>query len=158
MKNVKRFAGAAGVLLIAGVVAMFSFSAAASKPENLGAVDGKLAPCPGSPNCVSTQAADPKFRIEPIPFQGSGEAALTAIRSILEKMPRCRVITCGDGYLHAEFSSRLFGFVDDVEFLVDEENRQLQFRSASRVGYSDLGVNRRRMEQIRAEFSQRTAT
>jgi uncharacterized protein (DUF1499 family) len=63
-------------------------------------------------------------------------------------MPRSRLVSSRDGYLHAEFRSRLLGFVDDVEFSIDEAEQLIHFRSASRVGYSDLGVNRKRMEEF----------
>lgn len=134
---------------------MFALAKTAGKPEQLGVVDGRLAPCPGSPNCVSTQAADDRFRMDPIPFQGSGAKALAAVKSLLDQTPRCRVTEAGDGYLHAEFTSRVFGFVDDVEFLVDEPDHQIHFRSASRVGYHDLGANRRRMERISQKLAGR---
>jgi len=76
------------------------------------------------------------------------------LKRVVNKIPRTNVVTAGDNYLHAEFRSRIFRFVDDVEFLVEPEAKRIGFRSASRVGYSDLGVNRRRMEEIRAAFDQ----
>jgi uncharacterized protein (DUF1499 family) len=156
MKYLRRLACLAGFLAIAGAIVMFSLSWAARKPDHLGGSDGRLAACPGSPNCVSTQATDPKFCMEPIPLKDGGTEALAQIRSIMESMPRCTVQVVHDDYLHAEFSSRIFGFVDDVEFLVDEQNGQIHFRSASRVGYHDFGVNRRRMERICEAFAGRS--
>ena len=76
------------------------------------------------------------------------------IKELVEEMPRTKIVTVEDNYLHAEFRSSVFRFVDDVEFLVDPKERAIHFRSASRVGYSDLGVNRRRMEQIQKGFSE----
>lgn len=70
------------------------------------------------------------------------------LKSIVAGMPRAKVVSSTDRYLHAEFTSALFRFVDDVEFLIDPDAKQIHFRSASRVGYSDLGANRRRMEAI----------
>jgi uncharacterized protein (DUF1499 family) len=133
---------------------MFSLSFNAKRPDRLGVTGGKLAPCPASPNCVSTQASDAKHRMEPIAFAGGGGDALARLRRIISGMPGSKVITCQSGYLQVEFTSRWFRFVDDVEFLVDDEKHIIQFRSASRVGYSDLGANRRRMTRIRDEFAQ----
>ena len=122
------------------------------KPESLGVVDGRLAECPSSPNCVSTQTALERHGMAPIPFSGSAEEAMQRVRKVIAGMPRARIVTAEGDYLHVEFRSAVFRFVDDVEFLVDPDEKVIHFRSASRVGYSDLGVNRRRMEQIRAAF------
>lgn len=142
------------VLIVAmptgGLAIMSLFS---RKPANLGVSGGRLAGCPDSPNCVSTQASDPAHRMEPMPLAGSAEDAIARLRGILTAMPRSRIVADRENYLHAEFRSALFRFVDDVEFLVDSEARVIHFRSASRVGHSDLGVNRRRMEEIRAAFT-----
>lgn len=129
------------------MVNMFS-----SKPTNLGLRDGRLAPCPSSPNCVSTQAEDEPHRVEPIAYTGSTESAMTAIKAVLAEMPRIAIVAEEGNYLHAEATSKILRFVDDIEFFVDEENGVIHFRSASRVGYSDLGANRSRMEQFRSLF------
>ena len=138
------------VVLIVGALAMMSLFSC--KPSNLGVVNGRLAQCPASPNCVSTQATDAEHRMEPIPFTGSPNEAMQRIKDVVAQMPRTKIVTVKDNYLHAEFRSAIFRFVDDVEFLVDPEAQVVHFRSASRVGHSDLGVNRRRMEEIRAAF------
>ena len=124
------------------------------KPSHLGVVDGRLAPCPASPNCVSTQTTDAEHRMEPIPFTGTSEETIQRIKELVAQMPRTKIVTVEDNYLHAEFRSAIFRFVDDVEFLVDPEAQLIHFRSASRVGHSDLGVNRRRMEKIREAFGE----
>lgn len=121
-----------------------------------GVSGGRLQPCPRSPNCVSSQARDPGQRVDPLAVPGDPERALDRLRAVVESLPRTRVVSERDGYLHAEFRSRLFGFVDDVEFLHDPEAGAVHVRSASRVGYSDLGANRRRVEQIRRALA-RTA-
>jgi uncharacterized protein (DUF1499 family) len=108
-----------------------------------------LAPCPSSPNCVSTQATDQSHRIAPYRYQQSLAGAKETLKTIVNLLPRTRLIEETEGYLHYEFTSFLLRFVDDVEFVFDEEPKLIQFRSASRTGYSDLGVNRRRMEDIR---------
>ena len=128
-------------------------SCAGTRPPNLGVRDGRLAPCPKSPNCVSTDSKDEKHRMDPLPYATSLAEARDRLVEILQGMPRTRVITLDPDYIHAECRSRLFGFTDDVEFLLDDANKTIHFRSASRKGYSDLGVNRKRMEQIRERFS-----
>lgn len=129
-------------------------SCAGTRPSNLGVRDGRLAPCPKSPNCVSTESSDEKHRIDPLVYTTSLEEARGRVVEILRGMPRTRVVTLEEGYTHGECSSRLFGFTDDVEFRFDDANKTIHFRSASRKGYSDLGVNRKRMEQIRERFNQ----
>ncbi len=113
---------------------------------------GTLKPCPDSPNCVSSYATDKKHAISPIEYATSRQTASAALISVLDGMKRCRVIARDDRYVHAEFRSRLFRFVDDVEFYFDENKPVIQVRSASRVGYSDFGVNRKRIETIRNRF------
>ncbi len=125
------------------------------RPTNLGVRDGKLAPCPSSPNCVSSRATDATHAIEPLKFTGDPAAAMQRLRTVIEKMPRTRIVESRPDYLYAEFETALLGFVDDVEFQVDGST--IHARSASRLGYSDLGVNRKRIEEIRAAFEQRSA-
>ena len=130
---------------------MFKFSG--TRPTNLGVRDGKLAPCPNSPNCVSSHApaSDKTHAIEPIRFTGDPAAAMQKLRTVVEGMPRTKIIESRPNYLYAEFSTPLMGFVDDVEF--HQDGTMIQVRSASRLGYSDLGVNRKRIEAIRDAFS-----
>jgi uncharacterized protein (DUF1499 family) len=145
-----RIIGLVGLLLLGIILsglAMLSFTA--RRPANLGVSQGRLANCPSSPNCVSTQAdkQDALHWIAPLEFHGTKAEAAQRLRSVLERLPRTCVATDRDGYLHVEFTSRLFRFVDDVEFWINEAGRQIEFRSASRVGHSDLGANRKRMDQ-----------
>jgi uncharacterized protein (DUF1499 family) len=132
------------------IVGLAVLSFMSTRPTNLGVANGRLAPCPSSPNCVSTQALDASHRMEPIPLAGTPEQAMQRIKTVVAAMPRMKIVAQTDDYLHAEATSRLFRFVDDVEFYLDADARQIHFRSASRVGHSDLGANRARMEQIRA--------
>ena len=111
-----------------------------------------LAPCPDRPNCVSSLAEDDAHRVEPLPLEGTPEDAISRLREIIEAMPRTTVDEVGPTYLKARFRSRLFGFVDDVEMAVDSDARLIHVRSASRLGYSDHGVNRKRVEAIRARY------
>jgi len=115
---------------------------------------GRLAPCPSSPNCVSTQDVDPQHAIASYPYQGSRADSRSRLLQVIEDQPRTRIITSTDSYLHVEFRSKLWRFVDDVEFVFDDTTRTIQFRSASRLGYSDLGVNRQRMETLRNLYQQ----
>lgn len=142
-----------GGILAGGALVLMLFSLTAKRPDNIGVHDGRLAPCPDSPNCVCTQAADEAHRIEPLTYTGSAAEALARLRAVLATRPRVRIVTQSENYLHVEFTSRLFRFVDDVEFLLDDEAKAIHFRSASRAGHSDLGVNRRRMEEIRQAFN-----
>jgi len=122
------------------------------RPANLGPHDDKLAPCPSSPNCVSSQSSDDVHRISPLSFSGPAADAMRKLTAIVRTFPRMSVITISDSYLHAEFTSAIFRFVDDLEFLVDDAEKKIHIRSASRIGYSDLGVNRKRIEQIRLRW------
>ena len=124
---------------------------------NLRVSAGRLAPCPASPNCVCTQPGDDRHRAAPIPWTGNAPDAIELLVKIINAWPRTRIVTRQEKYLHAEFVTPLLRFVDDVEFFVDEGAGLIQFRSASRVGHSDLGVNRRRMERILREFNRVTA-
>ena len=113
-----------------------------------------LAPCPSRPNCVSTQARDPGHRMSPISFRGSVEEAWERLRRILGELPRSSITADRPGYLAASFRSRVFGFVDDAEFVLDSERKEIRFRSAARTGYYDFGVNRSRMESIARRFEE----
>ncbi len=108
----------------------------------------RLAPCPDKPNCVSTQSTDPAKHMPPLGFDGEAETVRAAVLDVLARSRGARVAKAEADYIHAEFTTLLFRFVDDVEFAIDPVARRLDFRSASRVGHSDLGTNRRRMEAI----------
>lgn len=133
------------------------------RPETLGVHEGRLRDCPSSPNCVSSarsaggedgeesresSPADSGAVMPPISFTGSVARAVDTLVDVVNGMPRSKIITRTPRYLHVEFRSAVFRFVDDVEFLIDDRTRSIHFRSASRAGYSDLGVNHRRMEAI----------
>lgn len=140
------------VTVIAATAGMFLLSLTAPRPANLGVRDGRLAACPDSPNCVSTQAEDRDHWIAPLTFQKNPEGVIDVLEQIVQQQPRTRVLERSPHYLRAEFCSAVFRFVDDVEFCVEAESGRVHFRSASRVGRSDLGVNRKRMELIRDLF------
>lgn len=138
------------VTLAMTLLVLLGFSG--SRAQNLGVKDGALAACPNSPNCVSTQAKDAGHAIAPLTYTTSREQAVQRLTAIINSLPRTRIVTSTADYLHVEFTSALFRFVDDVEFFFDDAAKTIHFRSASRLGYSDLGVNRKRMEDIRQRF------
>ena len=134
------------------VMAFAVMSLTSQRPTTLGVRDERLAACPDSPNCVSTQADRETQRMDSIPLTTDVAEAVSAIKRVVSAMPRCQIITADEHYLHAEFTSALFRFVDDVEFFIDVEQRVIHIRSASRVGHSDFGVNRQRMQTIVKQF------
>jgi len=128
---------------------MSLFACSGTRPATLGIKDGRLAPCPSTPNCVSSDATDsahatPAFQLVVPPAE-----AWRAIRATLESMPRTTIITASEGYVYAECSSAVFGFVDDLELHLRSAQNSIAVRSASRLGHSDFGVNRKRVENFR---------
>lgn len=125
---------------------------AGQSPANLGLRNGKLLECPESPNCVVSQHPDQKHFIKPIDYSTSPQEALEKLRKMMATEKRVQIIENKDYYIRVEFTSALFGFVDDVEFYFPNEPL-IHVRSASRLGYSDLGQNRKRIEKIRTHFN-----
>lgn len=121
-----------------------------SVPDNLGVRDGRLAPCPSSPNCVSSQASGEHY-IEPLALKGSAERTQQLLKQVLASEPRMSLVQEQEGYLRAEYTSRLMRFVDDLEFVIGAQ--AVDLRSASRLGYSDLGANRTRIEHLRQQLA-----
>ncbi len=121
------------------------------RPPGIGANGGRLAPPPRSPNCASSACdpADAVHYVAPLAFRASADEAWSGLLRTLRGLDRVSIVTERSGYLHAEFRSRMFGFVDDVEFVLDVPAGVIQVRSASRLGHGDLGVNRRRVEMLR---------
>lgn len=122
-------------------------------PPTIGEKNGMLSPCPNTPNCVSTQHGQGDGRMESLSFSGSEEAAREKLIKVIREMPRSTIKASRPGYIHAEFRSAALGFVDDVEFVFDSESSRIDYRAAARLGYSDLGVNRQRMEAIQTAFA-----
>jgi uncharacterized protein (DUF1499 family) len=122
------------------------------RPAHLGVKDGRLTRCRRTPNCVCSQEdpADARHYIAPIAFRGTAAEAMAAVRRAVEAVPRATVIGSAPNYLYAEFRSKLLGFVDDVEFVSDAQAGVIHVRSASRLGRRDFGVNRARVEALRA--------
>ena len=121
----------------------------------LGINNSKLTPCPESPNCVNSQAETEIHYIQPIHYTGTQQEAYGRLMRILASEKRTNILTVQENYIWVEFTSALLRFVDDVEFYFPEDqadNKVIHVRSASRVGYSDMGVNRKRIEHIRSKF------
>ena len=112
--------------------------------------DHRLIPCSDSPNCVSTFSESERHAIAPYRFKKTLDEAKGAVKQVFSELSRTELVQEEEVYLHYEVRSFLFRFVDDVEILFDDATKTIHFRSASRVGYSDFGVNRKRMEKVRS--------
>lgn len=139
------------ILLVVGLFATRSYLSRSS-PPTLDLVAGKLRPCPASPNCVSSEGADADHAIEPLPYRGDRTASEAAMVQALASLPRTEIKRRQGDYWHALQISGLFRFIDDIELRFDDAAGQIQVRSGSRVGYSDLGVNRKRVEALRKAY------
>lgn len=124
----------------------FLGACAGEPPQNIGVTDGRLTACPESPNCVSSYETSEEHSIAAL------DANLGQIQQILLTIEAANIVEQSSSYIYAEFTSSLMGYVDDVEFLFDPASNQTQVRSASRIGYSDMGANRARIEAIRAQL------
>lgn len=114
----------------------------------------ELTHCPDTPNCVCSIDNDRIHGIDPISFHGSQEEAEEKIKNVVSSMERSKIVKTTGDYVHAEFKSRLFGFVDDVEFYIDDKGGIIHVHSESRTGVYDFGVNRKRVENIRQKFQE----
>ncbi len=121
------------------------------RPGNLGVRNGRLGDGPHKPNWVCSQTERSNHVIEPLRFSGSPQAAMAALKQLLQNMPRTELIEEKADYLYFECMTPLMRYVDDVEFYCD--GQVIHVRSASRLGYSDLNANRKRIEAIRAAYS-----
>lgn len=160
LKRMLQGLGALIAVVVAGTALHTAFAQgdtvfAGKRPSNLGVTEGRLAPPRRSPNCVSSQAdqVDSVHSITPIPFIGDPADAMARVLKIIQATERTQIIKQDATYLHAEYKSRLLGFVDDVEFFVSQKEGVIHVRSASRLGRRDFGVNRERIESIRAKFT-----
>jgi len=137
--------------IVFGLIITLSSTLGFSNPAMaaIGLDNGQLSPCPESPNCVVSQNGDEDHTIAAIPYKSDRATAQETLLKVLSVVPRTQIIEQTDNYIHAESTSRIFKFVDDAEFYFPQDENVIQVRSASRVGESDLGVNRRRIEQIR---------
>jgi uncharacterized protein (DUF1499 family) len=137
-----------GVLIIGGLMIL---SCEGQRPENAGVQNGRLRDCPSSPNCVNSQAADDRHGLPPLRYQDEKEAAFKRLKKIITSIKGNTIVAETGDYLHIECKSKIMGFVDDLEFFFPDE-AVIHVRSASRLGYSDFGVNRKRVEHLRELF------
>ncbi|MEQ8674491.1 MAG: DUF1499 domain-containing protein [Aggregatilineales bacterium] len=136
-------------LIILLVIARLSIAPLSPRPDNLGvSADGNLAPCPSSPNCYSSARNN-----RPIAYDVSQAEAHDRLVSIINSMERAEIITNQPDYIHAEYRSALWGFIDDVEFYFDPNNNVIHYRSAARLGYGDMNANRNRINAIIERFT-----
>jgi uncharacterized protein (DUF1499 family) len=132
------------VFLVGSVVASWNV------PANLGIRNGRLTPCPGTPNCECSESGDPS--VPPFPVTDAA-SDWKRLKGVMSAFPHSRLLSEANGYLWYECRTPLVGFADDVEFRLDAESDVIHVRSASRIGRSDLGANRKRIERIRALYS-----
>ena len=125
------------------------FAFAGARPGNLGVRAGRLSPCPCAPNCVSSDADDIDHNVPAYELAVSCAEGWSAVKSAVGKLPRTIIARETEGYLHAECRSAFFGFVDDLELFLRADKKTIAVRSAARRGYSDFGVNRKRVENLR---------
>ena len=137
------------------MAALFGNLFAGSPPAALGARDGRLAACPERPNCVASRDADDAHAVPPFAYAGDARDAMARLAALIQAQEGATIVMRRDDYLHAEFQSKLMGFVDDLELLADPAAHVIHVRSASRLGYSDLGVNRARVAALQAAFAAR---
>ena len=135
-----------------GVIGILIFSIGCKAP-GIGLTPAGLPLCPDSPNCVSSQAGTGKQAVRPLTYSTDRSTAFAKIKQIVSNQNNATIMVETSDYLHAEFRSKFMGFVDDMEFWFPEDQPVIHLRSASRLGYSDFGVNRKRVQHIRALFT-----
>ena len=132
------------------LLASLLLPACSSHSTTLGMLDRKLASCPAAPHCVSTQVRNPS--VPPAPYQTSRDEARRRLSAIIRGMKGAKVVTEAPDYIHAEFTTPTFHYVDDLEVYLDDREKLAHFRSASRSGFYDFGANKRRVKRIRQQF------
>jgi uncharacterized protein (DUF1499 family) len=153
-KQISSFAVVIVVLALAFILGSNNLFAG-TPPINIGVTNGKLAVCAATPNCVNSQAPtiDSQHAIAPLAMSGDIPTTIANLKQVIQAMPGTNIIKETNNYLYVEFTSKLMRFVDDVEFYLDNDTKMIQVRSASRLGESDLGVNRQRIEAIRSKLA-----
>lgn len=142
--------------LAAAAALALALACAGARPSTLGIdpATGLLAPCPSSPNCVSSRATDAPHATEPFELAGDPVQSFARVREVVAAMPRMEIVRATDGYLHAEATTRLMRYVDDLELALDPRSGRVDVRSASRVGYGDMGANSARIESLRTRLAE----
>ena len=142
------------VITILIIVVVSAVTKNSAVPSNLGVKEGLLAPLPDSPNAVSSQTDQVDKRVEPFPYSGNLEQTKALIKKAASDFGGAQILVEKPDYLHLVFTVPFIPFKDDVEIFFSEQERLVHYRSASRVGYSDLGVNRKRYERLRSLYEQ----
>ena len=143
-------------LLLGGVlILMTTNGCTGKKPDTIGVTGNRLTPCPAKPNCVSSDATDEAHKIASFQLKGNVRSNWPLVIESVKAGPRVKIVTSTETYLHAEYTSLLFRFVDDLELLMNSGTGVISVRSASRLGYSDLGANRKRVEGLRKVLQQK---
>lgn len=132
----------------------------AKRPKTVGALNGQLQPCdPDKSNCVCSQhkaegrSLGPHY-VQPFAFEGDPGDAMTRVIAVLMQQKNCQIVSNRPDYVHAEFTTEGLGFIDDVEFLLAAQEQLIHVRSASRLGLTDLGLNRARVKELREAFDE----
>lgn len=125
-----------------------------NRPHGLGVRNGKLKALPASRNAVGSQGSDKVHAIAPLSYSGTREEVIRKLHSIIGNTPRARIVVETPDYLYVEYESALLGFVDDTEFYLPAYEKVIHVRSAARFGFSDFGVNRKRIEDMREKLQQ----
>lgn len=146
----------AALLFLAGQLGILK----GTVPTDLGVKDGRLKPPARTPNSVSSQAGlytdHPQAQysaIAPLAYQGDAKAAMAKLVNVVQSLPGTVIVSQSDDYVYAQSTTKLLRFTDDVEFWLDASSQTIQVRSASRIGRKDFGVNRQRIEAIRAQLN-----
>lgn len=143
--------GLVPILTFVILISIILSTVSCSRKPQVGLSNKQLLPCPSTPNCVCSEYPGQNCFAEPIGFTTPSEEAWQRAKEIITAMGG-RIVEDKNYYLHAEFTSRFFRFVDDLELRLDEKAKVIHFRSASRIGKSDLGVNRKRIDDLRSLF------
>jgi len=139
-------------VLLTTILVVAIFGCAGSQIVNDMNQHNPLAACPDSPNCVSSEAQDIRHVVNPMELAGTSVTEGAGVQALVSRLPRSKVVTATEQYLHATIKSRIFGFIDDLELTLDPQTKRIDIRSASRSGSYDLGVNRRRVEDLRRQL------
>jgi uncharacterized protein (DUF1499 family) len=146
-KNLKFFLGPL-------LLTMILCGCSGSPTERQNSESSESLDCPDTPNCVSSLAENPKFRVEPFKLKKDPKSSWDIVKKTVELLPRTKVVSADNSDIHAECKSMIFRFVDDLTLHLTASNSIIHIRSASRIGYSDFGVNRRRVETLRKKLRQ----
>lgn len=141
------------IIIVGSLLILLSSCSSVPPTEQLGLLSNRLHPCPDSPNCISSSETDPDQQVLPFKLQIEATAAWATIVETVTALPRTRIVSVTDNYLHAECRSAVFGFVDDLELHLLPEQQQVSIRSAARLGYYDFGINRKRVNELRSKLS-----